>query len=57
VESELRRVDPETGEVLACLELPANVGCSGAEADDRGRIWFGDTHTGKLVAVERKNKR
>ena len=57
VESELRRVDPETGDVLERLELPVGIGCAGIEADDRGRIWFGDTHTGKLMAVGRTAKR
>jgi glutamine cyclotransferase len=57
VESELRRVDPESGDVLTRLELPAGIGCAGVEADDRGRLWFGDTHTGKLMAVERTRNR
>jgi glutamine cyclotransferase len=55
-ESEIRRVDPDSGDVLARLELPRGMGCSGAEADDQGRIWFGDTNEGKLVAVERPRK-
>lgn len=53
-ESELRRIDPETGEVLRTLELPTGVGCAGVEADDRGRLWFGDSGTGRLVAVKRE---
>jgi glutamine cyclotransferase len=54
--SELRRVDPETGEVMTRLELPEGVGCAGIEADDRGRIWFGDMK-GKLRAAKRPSRR
>jgi outer membrane protein assembly factor BamB len=50
-ESELRRIDPETGEVHTRLELPVGVGCSGIEADGRGRIWFG-SRGGKLMAAK-----
>ena len=53
VDSEIRRVDPRTGEVTARIELPRGLGCAGVEADDRGRLWFGDTATGKLHAAER----
>jgi hypothetical protein len=35
-QSELRRIDPETGEVLERLEMPASVAVSGLEADGAG---------------------
>jgi streptogramin lyase len=50
--ADIRRVDAETGE-LEQMTLPKGVGCTGVEADDRGRIWFGDSKTGKLRAIAR----
>ena len=35
-QSELRRIDPETGEVPERLEMPAGVAVSGLEADGAG---------------------
>jgi glutamine cyclotransferase len=51
--SDLRRIDPETGEVLVRLEMPRGTGVSGLEADDKGRFWCGGGDQGKLRAVER----
>ncbi len=40
--AELRRVNPETGEVTAAIELPEGIGCSGLDVDAAGgRIYFG----------------
>jgi glutamine cyclotransferase len=55
-ESELRRVDPKTGEVLESLELPAGVTVTGLEADGTGVFYCGGGDTGKVRAV-RKPKR
>jgi glutamine cyclotransferase len=55
-QSELRRVDPKTGGVLACLEMPAGVSVSGLEADGAGLFYCGGGSSGKLRAV-RKPKR
>lgn len=55
-ESELRRVDPETGEVLEALELPAGVTVSGLEAGGDGVFYCGGSDTGKVRAV-RKSRR
>jgi glutamine cyclotransferase len=52
-ESDIRRVDPNTGEVLARLEMPQGAGVSGLEADASGRFWCGGGETGKLRAVRR----
>lgn len=49
--SELRRIDPRTGEVLRRLRLPDDSFCSGMETDAEGRIWYGDPLTGALRAV------
>jgi streptogramin lyase len=51
--SDVRRLNPETGEVLERLEMPRGTGCSGLEADDRGRFWCGGGDTGKLRAIKR----
>ena len=53
-ESDLRQIDPESGEVLVELQLPKGVAVSGVEADDRGRLWCGDSFHGKLRAVRRR---
>src|SRR6201995_3909578 len=41
-ESELRRVDPETGEVRERVEMPRGVGISGLESDGSGQFFCGD---------------
>jgi len=56
-ESELRRVDPQTGEVLEQLELPAGVNVSGLESDGGDRFFCGGGRTGKVRAVRRRPKR
>ena len=56
-ESELRRVDPRTGEVLESLEMPAGVFVSGLEADGRDRFYCGGASTAKVRAVRRPKRR
>jgi glutamine cyclotransferase len=52
-ESELRRVDPTTGEVLESVKMPAGVGVSGLESDGADRFFCGGGGSGKLRAVRR----
>ena len=52
-ESELRRVDPATGDVLQRLALPAGVGVSGLESDGGDRFFCGGGNSGKVRAVRR----
>jgi outer membrane protein assembly factor BamB len=52
-ESDLRRVDPRTGEVLERLEMPPGVGVSGLEADGGDQFFCGGGDSGKLRAVRR----
>ena len=52
-ESDLRRVDPKTGEVLESLEMPPGVHVSGLESDGRDRFFCGGAKTGKVRAVRR----
>src|SRR5262245_51369475 len=52
-QSELRRVNPETGEVLERLEMPAGVTVSGLEGDGAGVFYCGGTSSGKVRAVRK----
>ena len=56
-ESDLRRVDPETGEVLESLEMPAGVGVSGLESDGADRFYCGGGSSGKVRAVRLAGRR
>jgi glutamine cyclotransferase len=51
--SDLRRVDPRTGEVLEILELPPGTGVSGLESDGGDRLFCGGGASGKVRAVRR----
>ncbi len=55
-ESELRRVDPRTGEVLDSLRLPPGVGVSGLESDGGDRLFCGGGRSGVLRAVRRPRR-
>jgi len=52
-ESELRRIDPASGEVLQRLAMPQGTGVSGLEADGAGRFFCGGGPDGRLRAVRR----
>jgi glutamine cyclotransferase len=54
-ESELRRIDSRTGEVLESVELPSGVTVSGLEFDGGERFFCGGGGSGKVRAV-RKSK-
>jgi glutamine cyclotransferase len=56
-QSDLRHVDPDTGEVLESLELPPGVGVSGLESDGADRFFCGGGKTGKIRAVRRPSRR
>jgi glutamine cyclotransferase len=55
--SDLRRVNPETGEVLARLQLPAGVGVSGLESDGQDLFFCGGGPSGKMRAVRRPRRK
>jgi glutamine cyclotransferase len=55
--SELRRVDPRTGEVLESVEMPAGVGVSGLESDGEDCFFCGGGNSGKVRAVRRPARR
>jgi len=50
-ESELRRIDPRTGDVLEALEMPAGMGVSGLESDGNDQFFCGGGNSGKVRAV------
>jgi streptogramin lyase len=55
-ESDLRRVDPRTGEVLERLEMPAGVAVSGLETDGGSRFFCGGGRSGSVRAVHRPRR-
>ena len=55
-ESELRRVDPRSGEVLERLEMPPGAGVSGLESDGGDRFFCGGGNSGKVRAVRRPRR-
>jgi outer membrane protein assembly factor BamB len=55
-ESEVRRVDPRTGEVLERLEMPPGVGVSGLESDGGDRFFCGGGSSGKVRSIRRPRR-
>ena len=55
-ESDVRRIDPDTGEVLESLEMPPGVGVSGLESDGGDRFFCGGGRSGKVRAVRRPKR-
>jgi glutamine cyclotransferase len=56
-QSDVRRIDPSTGEVLESLEMPPDVGVSGLESDGRERFFCGGGASGKVRAVQRSRRK
>lgn len=52
-ESDLRRIDPRSGEVLERLDMPTGVGVSGLESDGAGRFYCGGGKSAVVRAVRR----
>jgi glutamine cyclotransferase len=55
-ESDLRRVDPRTGEVLETLTMPPGVFVSGLESDGGEQFFCGGGESGKVRAVRRPRR-
>ncbi len=53
-ESELRRIDANSGEVLERLKMPADVGVSGLESNGSDRFFCGGGNSGKIRVVHRQ---
>ena len=56
-ESEIRRIDPDSGTVLERLKMPAGTGVSGLESDGAQLFYAGGGASGKVRAVRRPKKR
>ena len=55
-ESEIRRIDPKTGEVQEQLVMPEGAFISGLESDGKERFFCGGAKSGKLRAVKRPKR-
>ncbi len=55
-ESELRRINPESGAVLERLAMPSGTGVSGLESDGAGLFYCGGGPSGKVRAVRRPQR-
>ncbi len=55
-ESELRRIDPRSGEVLEQLAMPVATGISGLESDGGDQFFCGGGGSGKIRVVRRPKR-
>jgi glutamine cyclotransferase len=55
-ESDIRRIDPDSGAVLERLLMPPGTGVSGMESDGDGLFYCGGGPSGKVRAVQRPKK-
>jgi glutamine cyclotransferase len=55
-ESEVRRIDPRTGEVLEALAMPRGFNISGLESDGHERFFCGGQGSGKVGVVRRPRR-
>lgn len=55
-QSELRRIDPGTGEVLEIVEMPPGVSVSGIESDGGDRFFCGGGRSGTVRTVRRPRR-
>jgi len=55
-QSDPRRIDPRTEEVLERLEMPPGVAVSGLESDGSDRFFCGGSSSGKVRVVRRPRR-
>lgn len=55
-ESDIRRIDPRTGEVLEVLEMPRGAGVSGLESDGGDQFFCGGGASGTLRTIRRPKR-
>jgi len=55
-DSDLRRVDPQTGEVIQQLDMPPGLSVSGLESDGGDRFFCGGEGSGKVRVVRRPKR-
>ena len=56
-ESDIRRIDPQSGAVLERLEMPPGTGVSGLESDGADLFYCGGGASGKVRAVRAESRR
>jgi glutamine cyclotransferase len=54
-ESDVRHIDPATGEVLESLQMPPGTGVSGLESDGDKRFFCGGGRSGKVTVIKRRD--
>jgi glutamine cyclotransferase len=54
--SDVRRLDPHTGDVLEKIDMPEGVFVSGLESNGRDRFFCGGGPSGKITAVRRPDR-
>jgi glutamine cyclotransferase len=54
--SDLRRIDPQSGEVLELIEMPSGIAVSGLESNGSDQFFCGGGNSGKVRAVRRPNR-
>ncbi|TIR43862.1 MAG: glutamine cyclotransferase, partial [Mesorhizobium sp.] len=55
-ESDVRRIEPETGKVLEKLDMPPGTGVSGLESDGGDQFFCGGGNSGKVRAIRRPRR-
>jgi glutamine cyclotransferase len=55
-ESDVRRIDPKTGETLERLDMPPGIGVSGLESDGADQFFCGGCNSGMVRAVRRPKR-
>ncbi|HXE29989.1 MAG TPA: hypothetical protein VN656_15830 [Stellaceae bacterium] len=55
-ESDVRRIDPQTGEVLEAIAMPAGTGVSGLESDGGDQLFCGGGSSGKVRVIRRPKR-
>ncbi|MES2357452.1 MAG: glutamine cyclotransferase [Gemmatimonadota bacterium] len=55
-DADVRRIDPQSGEVLERLEMPAGIGVSGLESDGADRFFCGGGKSGTVRAIRRPRR-
>jgi glutamine cyclotransferase len=54
--SDLRHIDPDTGETIERVDMPAGMGISGLESDGHDRFFCGGGNSGKVRVVRRPDR-
>lgn len=52
-EADVRRIDPNTGEVIECLTMPPGAGVSGLESNGKDQFFCGGGPSGKIRSIRR----